>query len=273
MVKLNPEFGKSSNNIPFAKFGKGSKSLLLFYGGPGNLLPEKNGFSFKQIVKDFIPLSDFYTITLLVRKIGLTNGYTTEMMAADYADMINQDFGGKVDAIIGYSYGGIIAQHFAADFPDICPKIIIMGATNECTPEGEEIDKEFAQYFSKGNIGKAYSVILPAVISSRIQLFLFRALMGVMGLFMKPPSYHEFAQDVMIELEAELNHDASEKFPRITNPVLILIGEKDKYFTVQSAIDMSRKIPNSILKIYKETGHDLASHPDFLRDITEFIEN
>mgnify|MGYP001278489597 CR=1 FL=1 len=104
MKKYPPIYGESSNRIPYVKFGEGPKTLLLFYGGPGNILPR--GFTYATQVKDFFPFCEAFTIYLLMRRIGLAPGDTTESMARDYAEMIQADFSGHVDAIIGYSYGG-----------------------------------------------------------------------------------------------------------------------------------------------------------------------
>ena len=60
MVKDKPEHGEFSNGIPYAKYGKGKKDILLFFGGPGNTLPK--GFSFNFIKKWLEPFIEDYTI-------------------------------------------------------------------------------------------------------------------------------------------------------------------------------------------------------------------
>lgn len=272
MKKLNLVFDKSSNNIPYIRFGNGLRTLLLFHGGPGNILPEKSGFGLKMLIKDFIPLSDDYRITLLVRKIGLKEGDNTETMAADYAEMIKQDYNGHADAILGCSYGGLIAQHFAADYPDLWEKLIIVGATNKVTAQGIEIDEKFTKFLIEGNTSKAFSTIYVVIQKNKIIRFFMKVFLRIFGFFMKAPTYPEFSKDILIELEAEKNHDASKKFPKISKPVLIIIGDEDFYFTKESAIDMNKQIPNSLLKIYEKTGHNITSHPNFLKDIKQYLE-
>jgi pimeloyl-ACP methyl ester carboxylesterase len=63
---------------------------------------------------------------MLSRRSSLEEGYVTQHMSEDYADLIRDEFGGQVDLINGISYGGIIAEHFAADHPDLCQRVVLL---------------------------------------------------------------------------------------------------------------------------------------------------
>jgi pimeloyl-ACP methyl ester carboxylesterase len=221
-------------------------------------------------VQDYFPLCENYTIYLMMRKIGLSPGATTETMAKDYA--IRTDFGGHVDAIIGYSYGGLIAQHFAADYPQLCQKIIFQSATNENTDQGEKIDTLFAQYLIEGKKGKAFALMMDVIVEPGLRRVLMKVLLRCIGPLIPLAKYPEFASDVKIELEAELNHDAGRKFKTISIPVLILIGTKDYYFSVQSAEWMAEQIPQSTLAILHDTGHESAKHEHFIKYIKKYLQ-
>ena len=54
----------------------------------------------------------------------MSPGYTFNDMAADYAAMIREEFGGPMD-VIGVSTGGSIVQHLAADHPDVVRRLVI----------------------------------------------------------------------------------------------------------------------------------------------------
>ncbi|MCF2140580.1 MAG: alpha/beta hydrolase [Candidatus Lokiarchaeota archaeon] len=259
----------SSNNIPYIRFGNGKKQMLVFYGGPGDILPR--GMLFSVFAKGFFPFKEEYTITMLSRKIGLREGYTTELMAQDYATLIENDFNNKVDVIIGYSYGGIIAQHFAAMYPNLFDYLIILGATNKPTEKGLELDRRFSKYLSEGKKAKAFSIMGEIFSNSKIKKALIKFALFLTSFFVKIPKYDTFSEDILIEFEAEGTHDASDHFALIKKPILIIIGDEDYYFTVESAKSMAEQIPNSILKIYRDTGHNLEEHPNFERDLREFI--
>lgn len=265
-----PTYGESSNRIPYVKFGSGQKILLLLSGGPGNILPK--GLTYSAQVKDFLPLCKHYTIYLLMRKIGLKSGDTTESMAKDYAVMINNDFGGHVDVMIGYSYGGLIVQHFAADFPGLCPKTIILSSTNENKEQGLRIDTKFAEYLCQRKSGKAFALMMDVIMDPGLVRSMAKILMRCIGFLLPLPRYPEFVSDVKIELDAEIYHDASIKYKQITHPILVMIGTKDYYFSVESAQWMCKQIPNAKLVILSDIGHEITSHKDFIKYIFEYLD-
>ena len=271
MGKFETIEDSSSNNIPFIRFGSGKKQMLVFFGGPGNILPR--GMLFSTFAKGYFPFMDDYTITLLSRKSGLTEGYTTKKMAQDYATLIELDYNNKVDVIIGHSYGGMIAQHFAAMFPNLFDRLIIMGATNNVTPEGMELDRKFAEYLSQGKKAKAFSSMGEIFSKSNFKRALIKFALLIASIFIKLPKYASFSSDVLLEFKAEESHDANAQFSRIAQPILIMLGDEDYYFTVESVKRMADQIPNSILKIYQDSGHSLDEHPDFEKDLREYISH
>ena len=270
MKSYPPTYGQTSNRIPYVTFGEGTKTLLLLYGGPGNILPK--GFTYATQVKDFFPLCKTYTIYLLMRKMGLSHGDTTETMAKHYAEMITRDFGGHVDAIIGYSYGGLIAQHFAADYPEFCQKIIFLSSTNENSAKGKEIDTKFAEYLSQRKKGKAFALMMDVIMNPGIVRSITKFLMRCIGPLIPVADYPEFSADVMIELEAELKHDAQAKLSKIPHSVLILLGDEDYYFSIESAEQMKAQIPHAKFVKLEKIGHEITHHPRFLEEVVKYLE-
>ncbi len=131
MKKKKADFGVFSNGIPYGKWGNGPKTMLVFQGGPGNAIPRSMGFTF--FAKKFNPFTDDYTVYFATRKTGMPESYTTQLMAKDYADVIREDFGGRVDVVLGLSFGGMIGQHFAAKYGDLADFIILAVAVIVCT--------------------------------------------------------------------------------------------------------------------------------------------
>lgn len=271
MAKIKPKYGITSNEIDYVRFGSGQDKMVIFWGGPGNILPR--GFTFGQFTKGFQAFCDEYTITIVSRKRGLTEGYTTEMMSDDYAEMIKSDYNGHVDIIIGYSYGGMIAQHFGADHPDLVDKIIFLGATHKTTKEGEELDTKFAELLSEGKKARAFATIAGAITPPGFERFMMKVLLFLIGPFISLPKYESFSPDVIIENNAALAHDASSKLSEITIPALILVGDKDFYFTKESAKEFNQQLPNSTLEIFEDCGHSVNEQPHFPKIVREFIES
>lgn len=68
---------------------------------------------------------------LVCRKPNLSEGYSTSDMANVYAELISNEFQGHVDLIIGYSYGGLILQHFCAKYPNYADAFVIGGSAHK----------------------------------------------------------------------------------------------------------------------------------------------
>jgi pimeloyl-ACP methyl ester carboxylesterase len=141
------EKGVFSNGIPYFRFGEGTRTLLVFSGGPGNTLP--SGFLLR-VFGQLNHIAKSYVVYMLGRKPELPEGYTTRDMAEDYAALIRNEFGGGPADVMGMSYGGLIAQHLAADHPELIRRLVIAMSVYRFSDEGNEVDMRSAQLFSEG---------------------------------------------------------------------------------------------------------------------------
>ncbi len=271
MGKDKPIFGTFKNGIPYGRFGSGPKTLLLLNGGPGNDIPAGMAFNFMK--KGLNPFAGEYVIYVVSRKSCLPEGYTTRDMAGDYADLIRNEFGGKVDLIIGMSYGGLIAQHMAADFPGLFGHIVILMAAHKQNPEGIQLDIKFAELLSKGKDRSAYKLMAQVLYPKGIKQTFAKAFIWLASGIMKGNRTRTYAKDVLIEAQAEANHDAEKQLPRISVPVLILGGGHDYYFPEHFFKEMASLIPCATIKIFPKHGHNLFEDPAFARDVLDFVKS
>lgn len=270
MAKNKPVYEVSTNNIPYVKWGSGIKRMMVFAGGPGNAPPTGTGF--RVMTKSLDPFTDEYTLYFVTRKMGQPAGYTTRDMAGDYAQMISIDLGGYVEAVIGMSFGGMIAQHFAADYPDLYGHLVIAMAAHRMSDKGKLIDYEFAELLNQGKIRKAAAAVIGAITDNRFTGALLRTLSWIAGGAFMKGSHDAFKSDVLIEAEAELSHEAAESLGRITKPVLIVGGTADIYFPRAYIEETAALIPRSVLKLYDGRGHmNTMTDRRFYRDVAEFI--
>jgi pimeloyl-ACP methyl ester carboxylesterase len=270
MAKITPSYGITSNNIPYARFGRGEKTMQLWSGGPGNNIPK--GMAFNRFSHGMTPLLDEYTITLLTRKSGLSQGYTTRDMSDDYAELIRFEFDGHVDLIIGVSYGGIIVGHFAADYPELFDRIVMFMAAHKIDPQGAQLDYRFAELLNQNKPRQAYALISQVIAPNRLVGMIYKGLMCLLAPSMLGADNTEtFRRDVLIEAQAELEHDALDAIQRIQVPILIMGGEQDKYFPVEYFQETAAMIPNATLKTYPERGHDLFGDVQAARDILAWV--
>ncbi len=193
-------------------------------------------------------------------------------MSDDYAELIRQEFDGHVDLVVGISFGGMIAQHFAADHAALCDHLVIGMATHQLSPQGIRVDLRYAELVSQGRDREAAVAITEAIYPRGILRTLMSSLLWLMGGSFVGRHSDTFNQDILIEARAEVEHNAVESIQRIKIPVLILIGEADFYFPVDSAREMASLIPSSRLIVYPGKGHEIMTEKQFWEDIRRFIE-
>jgi len=99
--------------LPFIRFGEGSRTLVIFSPINDTLQDVTNG---ARVLRWYYRhFADEYTVYLVSRKRRLPSGYTTRDMAADYARAFGQSIGPA--HVVGLSLGGLVAQYYAVDHP------------------------------------------------------------------------------------------------------------------------------------------------------------
>jgi pimeloyl-ACP methyl ester carboxylesterase len=130
------ETGLFAGRIPYIRGGSGPRHAVVFFGGNAlfkrldqssdpdryasqiaNLLPE--GFRFTILGYEETPPAD-YTLDTIVR---------------DMARVVRTDIG-KADLVIGVSFGGFVAQRFAAEHPDLVDRLVLLVSGHRFSEQG-----------------------------------------------------------------------------------------------------------------------------------------
>ncbi len=261
------EKGVFGNGIQYVRFGKGENILLVFSGGPEITLP--SGFMIWAF-GHFKHLAKHYVIYVLARKTGLPEGYTTKDMAEDYATIIKDEFDGGPLDVMGLSYGGLIAQHLAADHPELIRHLILGMSVYQFSEEGRKLDMRFAELLSEGKLRAALRSLSHAGIveGNRIRIGFFKLIMGLIGplVWSKP----ENPMDLLVEGKAEMMHNSKKRLAEIKASTLVIGGDKDYYCPVELLRETAERIPNSKLVLYKGKGHMILGKK-FDEDVLKFL--
>ena len=245
------EKGVFSNGIPYARFGMGEKALLVFSGGPGNDPP--SGLMLRNFTSRFKRLAQNYVIYFVTRKFGLPEGYTTRDMSEDYAVMIRDEFdGGPVD-VVGMSYGGLIAQHLAADHPTLIRRLIIAMAAYNVGDKGKQFDTINSELMSQGKIREALTSSISIVYPRGIKKHLLKFFMWLFGPLISSKPTHPM--DLLVEAKAECEHGSKNRLVEIKVPTLVIAGDSDFAFPEQLYRETAAGIPNARLILYEGVGH------------------
>jgi pimeloyl-ACP methyl ester carboxylesterase len=267
-----PVTGIFPNGMAYLRWGTGPKTLLWIPGGPGNTVPS-GMFLSRVLLRTARPLvEDGYTLWVVARKQNMPKGHAMADMAEDYAAMIADELGGKVDLVVGVSYGGVIGFYLAARHPDRFGHIALVGAAYNASEEGKALDYDFARLRSEGRDGEASALMLRHMGPGFRVPGVARVLGAVMARLMFGKTHPYFANDMMVEAEAELAFDARQVLPEISVPVLLVCGDADMYIPKELYEETARLIPDCTLRMYEGIGHVGAVRDERLaRHVLEFV--
>lgn len=263
--------GMFRNGMEFLTWGAGPRNLLFIPGGPGSGLPL--GLTGRMSRRWFDPFeSAGFTIWYVTRRRGMSRGHTVADMADDYADAIGDRLGGRVDLVVGESYGGMIAQYLAARHGGAMGRVAIVVAAAEVSEWGKEVDTRLAAAVERGDSAAAGAAFAEYVIPSDRGRWIRRLLGRWIGRgLLSGKSYP--ASDILVEVEAEIAFDARPVLPDVTVPAILLCGERDRFFPPEVVAETARLIPDCAQVIYAGQGHvKVATSSRVPRDVLEFVD-
>ena len=103
--------------------------------------------------------------------------HTSADMADDYAQLIAEEFGGRVDLVVAESFGGMIGQYLAARHPESFGHIAMVVTAAELSDWGKDVDSRMAEAVAAGDTGRAGTVFAEYLLPGRRTRWL-RQLMG-----------------------------------------------------------------------------------------------
>lgn len=246
--------GSFSNGISYDAIGTGPRSVVFLPGGPG-MVP----MAWKRIARTLLePLAaGGCTVWRLTRRRDMPAGHSLADMADDVATVIDEAFGGRVDAVVGLSMGGMIAQFLAARHPDAMGRVVLLSAAATPTAATFASTRREGEAWGHGRYTEAGAAMFEDVLPGD-RLGVVRRLLGVpMGRMLAKSASRP--DDVLVETAAVMDVDTRPVLPRITAPVLLIFGDKDTSFAPDIVEETARLIPACTLVRYSERGHGGAA--------------
>ena len=248
----------------YIRFGTGKKNLIML-PGLGDGLRTMKGTALPMALY-YRCLAKEYTVYLFSRKSGLQEGVTTRDMARDLRDAM-EELGIEKASLVGVSMGGMIAQHFAADYPDRLEKLVLVVTAARENPILLESLEEWIACARRDDHRALMDSNLRRIYSDSY----YRKnqwMVPITGALTKPRSYDRF----LLLAEACRSHDAWDRLPQITAPTLVIGGEQDRSLGGAASREIAASIPGAQLKMYPQWGHGLYEEAkDFLDVVREFL--
>ena len=248
----------------YIRFGTGKKALVML-PGLGDGLRTTKGTALPMALY-YRKLAKEYTVYMFSRKTDLPEGHTTRDMASDLK-MAMEEVGISRASLMGVSMGGMIAQHFAAAYPEMVEKLVlVVTAARENAVLLESLEEWIDCANRDDHIGLMGSNLRR--IYSEKYCRRNSWMVSITGRLTKPESYHRF----FVQADACRSHNAWDCLPEISAETLVIGGEQDKSLGGEASREIAARIPDAKLKMYPQWGHGLYEEAeDFLDVVTEFL--
>ena len=262
--------GTFADGTDFETWGTGPKVLVYLPGGPGSSIPTGlGGWMSRRWFRPFVDAG--YSVWVLTRRRGMPGGHTVADMADDVARVITTELGGRVDLVVGVSFGGMIAQHLAARHGDLLGHVAVVVAAAEVCDWGKDVDARLAEAVARGDRVGAGMTFAEYVAPGDRRRWLRRLVGPWIGRSLLSGRHYPPA-DLVVEVEAELGCDARSALPGIAVPVLLVCGDRDQFFTSDVVEETARLVPRSTLVWHEGKGHmAVASSRQVPKEVLEFV--
>ena len=264
--------GAFPNGMEYLTWGNGPRTLLSILGGPGSFVP--TGAMARTIVRRSRPyVAAGYTVWIVTRRRGMPVGHGIADMADDYAQVVAEHLGGRVDAVVGESYGGLVAQHLAARHPGRLDRLVLVVSGCEVSAWGKDVDTRLGTALARKDSTAAGTAFAEYVLPGHRLRWPRRVLGPLIGraVFadeLCPPG------DVLTEVRAETSFDSRPVLPTIRVPVLIVSGDRDRFFPPAIIDETAALVPDCTVVRYRGRGH-LGTGTDkrVAADVLEFLSH
>lgn len=250
---------------------RGSGPKLLFISGTGGDLRRP------PTVFDRLLDQHFEVLRFDQRGMGQTTGPDTPHTMADYAEdaaalMAVLDF--SPAAVLGYSFGGMVAQELALRHPQRVSRLLLLctssgGAGGASWPLHEiahfPVEERARILIERGDTRRdaGWQATHPA---------LFAALLDdVLAGLKLAASTPQAAAGAMRQLEARRQHDAFDRLPGLAMPVAVVGGVHDGIAAPPTVKNLAARIPGALLRMF-DGGHLVhVQNPAAAREIVAWL--
>ena len=264
------ETGTFLGEFPYVRIGSGPENLVIL---PGTTLENEspNRFAAWTYRLGFGRFARDYAVYVINRRRGMSPGYTTQDMAADYAAVLERELGPS--HLMGFSTGGEIAQYVAIDHPAAVRRLILVVSACRLSEEGRATCQRWLALAREGRWQELRADMASVAVSSEMNKRLARAFMRVFGgLVFRIPSD---PSDFLTTLEADLAHDTAGRLGEISAPSLVIGGTEDPFFSEDTIRETAEKIPDATLRLYEGVGHGVPKERKrrYEQDALAFLGN
>lgn len=252
-------------DMDYVSFGKGSR-ILVMLPGLGDGITTVRHMALPMALQYRIYAKRF-RVYVFSRKNQLERGYSTRDMARDQAEAMRL-LGIEKANILGISQGGMVAQHVAADFPEMVERLVLAVTTSGGNEGLRRVVGHWMRLAKRGDYRRLMADTAKRMYTENY-LKKYRLLYPLLGGLGKPKDFRRF----LIQASACLSHHARKELESICCPVLVIGGGRDRIVGPDAARALADRIAGSELFVYEELGHAAYEEAkDFHQRVLQFLE-
>jgi pimeloyl-ACP methyl ester carboxylesterase len=131
--------------------------------------------------------------------------------------------------------------------------LILVVSASRLSDEGRETCERWRKLAQERRWRELRADMASVNVTSEANKRLARAFMKVFGRFvLGTPSD---ASDFLTTLEADLEHDTTDRLHEVSAPTLVIGGTEDPFFSESLLRETAEKIPDAELRVYEGVGH------------------
>lgn len=256
--------------LPVLSFGvPHGVPVLLLPGLTDGLAPISDPHARAQLREPPGDLQRRYRVHVVSHRFPATAPLTTRMLAQDAATLLER-LVDRPAVLVGHSMGGMVAQHLAADRPDLVERIVLSCTVARADDGVREVVARWSALVTARRWRDFYA---DAITSSYTGSDRLRRRVALRVLPLPRPSDELRARHLALA-EACATHDATARLGAIEAPTLVLAGGRDEVTPPHHAEELAAGLPDATLEIWDPYGHGLPEQAAgrFGRRLVRFLE-
>lgn len=264
------ETGMFLGRIPYIRGGAGDRTAIVFFGANAlfqplhRVKPEDYALMTQRV------LPPGYVYYILGYDPNPPQRYGFDHIVRDFAQIVRDHTGRGV--IIGVSFGGFVAQRFAAEHPELVDKLVLLISAHRLSDEGRRKVLRQEAYMRRGDL---YAFIKDMALLFRRPWY--NWLLG----FALWQGRHRLARTLnypatLLRVYEDLftDFDNAPYLNRVRAPTLVIGGTADQFFDVAAFRETTASITGARLHLFSRETHmvPLERSRDVRRAITEFLD-
>jgi pimeloyl-ACP methyl ester carboxylesterase len=177
-------------------------------------------------------------------------GVTTRALAADLAVVLRDRLDGPA-VLVAHSLGGMVAQHLAADAPDLVAGLVLTASPDRADEGLRRVLGRWDSWLAAGDHRRFRrdAIVTSVTGGSRLaHLELDAASPDA------PPSPARVARHLALSAAAA-GHDATSVLARVAVPALVLAGGHDEVVSLERSRALAESLPNAAFEVFDDLGH------------------